>query len=189
MLLHNIHEKSTLFLIGHMLAYSGITCYTLESAIMVFFTFKTHLYEDSRLHFRFSRRGNIPGYAGCVLFTAHHPSHSKEPQPKASTTARIHRCVYGLHVHVVLSCEFEFSKKKYIKINGNSTSRTSMIISIHDTGNGFSSPTPKSSQTRTFRPIWLKIPLTTRQQALVFSSKRYQTIEKKHLLGKNVTWF
>lgn len=38
-----------------------------------------------------SRRGNIPGYTGCVLFTAHHPSHSREPDPKASTTARVHR--------------------------------------------------------------------------------------------------
>lgn len=40
------------------------------------------------------RRGNIPRYAGCVLFSAHHPSHSKEPQPKACTTARIHRYMY-----------------------------------------------------------------------------------------------
>lgn len=38
-----------------------------------------------------ARRGNIPGYSGCVLFSAHHPTHSKEPDPKATTTARIHR--------------------------------------------------------------------------------------------------
>ena len=46
--------------------------------------------------FLYFRRGNIPGYAGCVLFSAHHPSHSKEPQPKPCTTARIHRyCEMG----------------------------------------------------------------------------------------------
>ncbi|XP_032239553.1 spermatogenesis-associated protein 48 [Nematostella vectensis] len=38
-----------------------------------------------------ARKGNIPGYTGCVLFTNHHPSHSKEPQPKVPTTARVHR--------------------------------------------------------------------------------------------------
>lgn len=38
-----------------------------------------------------AKRGNIPGYTGCVLFTAHHPSHSKEVDPKACTTARVYR--------------------------------------------------------------------------------------------------
>lgn len=38
-----------------------------------------------------SRRGNIPGYTGCVLFSAHHPTHSQERDPKASTTSRVHR--------------------------------------------------------------------------------------------------
>jgi len=38
-----------------------------------------------------ARKGNIPGYTGCVLFSGHHPAHSKHPQPKATTTHRIHK--------------------------------------------------------------------------------------------------
>ena len=60
----------------------------------------------------FFRRGNIPGYSGCVLFSAHHPTHSREPDPKAATTARIHRYV----VRSILSNALKYQKKMELKI-------------------------------------------------------------------------
>lgn len=57
--------------------------------LLVDFLLTLYLRFDS--FFLFCRRGNIPGYTGCVLFTAHHPSHSKEVDPKACTTARVYR--------------------------------------------------------------------------------------------------
>ena len=58
----------------------------------------------SDIYLACSRRGNIPGYSGCVLFSSHHPTHSKEPDPKATTTARIHRYVLRSIVLLFFKC-------------------------------------------------------------------------------------
>jgi len=38
-----------------------------------------------------ARRGNIPGYAGCLLWATHHTAHSHEPQPKQASTHRTYK--------------------------------------------------------------------------------------------------